>query len=396
MKNTESTGPNTVTTKVIKQRVYDKHGDSIKLIEEFKGWKTSIKFKCTKCDHIWKTRPQAVTNSGTRCPVCVKKIRAENIAKGHSDSKVKRKKFEERVLKTENLFDLTFLSTKIPNSKDDYIRFQCNICKETFGKRMSWVSRCTKGCPYCAEERRLENSMTPEAIQQRKLGSIKSTEEAREIILNYTNGFTKLVSKWNGAKSPRKLKCLECGYKWNISDNSDGIKTGTTCKKCFPENTSRKFSKIAIRWLRLEEKKRKIKIQHALNGGEYRIPDTNYYVDGYCEETNTVFEFHGDRYHGNPEVFKDTDRPNPFSNETAKHLYRKTKKKERIIKEAGYNLVVMWEHDFIKYLYSRNLMPHNHSRVPEKLLKYRKSQRRKNREFYENSKWSDAFVDTEV
>ena len=34
-------------------------------------------------------------------------------------------------------------------------------------------------------------------------------------------------------------------------------------------------------------------IQHASNGGEYKIPESRYFVDGYDASTNTVFEFHG-------------------------------------------------------------------------------------------------------
>ena len=32
-------------------------------------------------------------------------------------------------------------------------------------------------------------------------------------------------------------------------------------------------------------------IQHALNGGEYKIHNSMYKADGYCKETNTIYEF---------------------------------------------------------------------------------------------------------
>ena len=34
-------------------------------------------------------------------------------------------------------------------------------------------------------------------------------------------------------------------------------------------------------------------IQHAGNVGEYRIPGVGFFMDGYCQDTNTVYEFHG-------------------------------------------------------------------------------------------------------
>ncbi len=50
-----------------------------------------------------------------------------------------------------------------------------------------------------------------------------------------------------------------------------------------------------------------IYIQYALNDGEYQIPGTRYKADGYCSETNTIYEFHGDYWHGNPSKFSPTD-----------------------------------------------------------------------------------------
>ena len=37
------------------------------------------------------------------------------------------------------------------------------------------------------------------------------------------------------------------------------------------------------------------------------IPMSNYKADGYCKETNTVYEFNGDYFHGNPTIYDQTD-----------------------------------------------------------------------------------------
>ena len=46
-------------------------------------------------------------------------------------------------------------------------------------------------------------------------------------------------------------------------------------------------------------------IQHAGNIGEkkVKINDKLYKFDGYCEKTNTVYEFYGNYFHGNPKLF---------------------------------------------------------------------------------------------
>jgi G:T-mismatch repair DNA endonuclease (very short patch repair protein) len=88
-----------------------------------------------------------------------------------------------------------------------------------------------------------------------------------------------------------------------------------------------------------------INIQHAENGGEYIISNSKYKADGYCKETNTIIEFHGDFWHGNPKIYN-TNQINQVNKKTFGELYNKTIKKEDFIKEQGYNLVVIWERDF--------------------------------------------------
>jgi hypothetical protein len=90
-----------------------------------------------------------------------------------------------------------------------------------------------------------------------------------------------------------------------------------------------------------------ISIQHALNGGEYAIPGTKYRADGFCKDTNTIYEFHGDVYHGNPQLFSPNAKCHPYNDKTAGELYKATVEREQQIKQLGYNLVVMWENDFI-------------------------------------------------
>jgi len=109
-----------------------------------------------------------------------------------------------------------------------------------------------------------------------------------------------------------------------------------------PFNDSRpSYSASAIQWLKSIEEKEGITIQHAeTKNGERWL--NGYSVDGYCEENNTVYEFHGDYWHGNPEIFNQ-DEINPTSKKTFGELYELTKLKERRIEEMGFNLVVMWE-----------------------------------------------------
>lgn len=104
------------------------------------------------------------------------------------------------------------------------------------------------------------------------------------------------------------------------------------------------YSYKCIQWLNSISEKYGINIQHALNGGEYQIPGTRYKVDGYCKETNTIYEFYGDYWHGNPEVYE-SDIIHEYIGVTMGELYNNTKVREDILKNLGYNIIVMWEKD---------------------------------------------------
>jgi len=118
---------------------------------------------------------------------------------------------------------------------------------------------------------------------------------------------------------------------------------GNGCPKCVCNN----YSKSSIKYLNFMEKYNNIQIQHAENVGEHIIKTTNYSADGYCEETNTIYEFHGDFWHGNPKIY-DQISINKRTGKTFGELYQKTLKREQQIKDLGYNLVVIWEHDWNK------------------------------------------------
>ena len=105
-------------------------------------------------------------------------------------------------------------------------------------------------------------------------------------------------------------------------------------------------SAICISWLESVMNEEQIYIQHSVNEGEFNIPGTRYKVDGFCKETNTVYEFHGDYWHGNPNKYT-PEHINTTINCTMGELYQKTLKREQHIRDLGYNLIVKWESDFI-------------------------------------------------
>ncbi|KAK5638665.1 hypothetical protein RI129_012960 [Pyrocoelia pectoralis] len=107
-------------------------------------------------------------------------------------------------------------------------------------------------------------------------------------------------------------------------------------------------SKVAIQWLLWEEKVRKINIVHAAKQQEIVLGGLP--VDGYCAETNQIFEMMGCFYHGCVKCFKnDRDKP-VYKNkyETMNLRYENTLSKINHLRELGYEVVVKWECEFNK------------------------------------------------
>lgn len=78
-----------------------------------------------------------------------------------------------------------------------------------------------------------------------------------------------------------------------------------------------------------------------------RIYLNNSYIkpDGFNPKTNTIYEFYGDYFHGNPLVFH-PDTINKKNKKRCGDLYNETMKRENMIKNAGYNLVFIWESEW--------------------------------------------------
>lgn len=66
--------------------------------------------------------------------------------------------------------------------------------------------------------------------------------------------------------------------------------------------------------------------------------------DGFDPNTNTIYEYYGDYWHGNPKIYKMEDM-NLHNGKTFRELYDATIKREEMIKNSGYNLIVKWQSD---------------------------------------------------
>lgn len=79
---------------------------------------------------------------------------------------------------------------------------------------------------------------------------------------------------------------------------------------------------------------------------QYKID--NFYVDGIDFNNNIIYEFNGDFWHGNPNIYNSVDI-NRVNGISYGELYKRTIEREKYLETLGYKIVSIWESDFKKY-----------------------------------------------
>ena len=185
-----------------------------------------------------------------------------------------------------------------------------------------------KTCPRCPKKK-----TTPRYIADLKARRGSDLVAAEE----YVNSDTPIMHE-----------CGFCGHQWRIAPKN-AISPTYHCPVCKSGDRNKvggsmPYSDAAIEWLESESKQRRIFITHAGNGGERTLPDTRFKVDGYNHEKRMVFEFHGDIWHGNPDIFEPDAYCHPYEkSKTADELNVETIERLKKIYDLGYVVVHIWE-----------------------------------------------------
>ena len=158
-------------------------------------------------------------------------------------------------------------------------------------------------------------------------------------------GVTKINEHLYGAAA--KLCESVVGYDANslyLACLMEEMPTGLPIRRKAEENFAPKqsdvFGRMACEWLEWEAYQMDIKITHKYNGKEKRIGQRQLPVDGYCAQTNTCYQFHGDIWHGCECQGK---KVHPKNGKSMTELREETKKNSDYIRQCGYNLVELWE-----------------------------------------------------
>jgi len=124
-----------------------------------------------------------------------------------------------------------------------------------------------------------------------------------------------------------------------------------------PHTSYLNHSKISIQYFDWLEHKEGISIRHALksDGEKYcqlllgQGQVRKVWVDGVCEENKTIYQFHGDVFHGNLRKFSENTI---FYGKSVAERYDETRRKDNQLRkwceENNYKLKIMWENDWVK------------------------------------------------
>jgi len=202
------------------------------------------------------------------------------------------------------------------------------------------------GCPIHGDFKQtpmmhLQGQRCPQCYGNIKWTTEKFIKEAKEKHGENTYDYSESIC--DGVDNPVIIKCHKHGaFKQTPWCHA---RVGQGCRRCSKANKSSKLAREWISYLLVS----KPSLQHELSEeGEYHIPNTRYHADAYDNKTKTIYEFHGDFWHGNP-VNKKPEEINPVCNKTFGELNKKTKDKENIIKKNGYNYVCIWEDEWINF-----------------------------------------------
>lgn len=171
------------------------------------------------------------------------------------------------------------------------------------------------GCPRCAKNAKMDTSSFIDKARKKH----GDKYDYQNVIYTHNEIHVNITCKKHG----------------DYSQTPHAHLAGYGCSRCVGNSSNKENA-----WLD------SLKIEGLLRQHKIKIRDRRYTVDGFDPETNTIYEFNGDYFHGNFKYF-DGYWKNKVTKMSFGELRAKTEEKERLIKSAGYTLISIWESDYM-------------------------------------------------
>jgi len=194
--------------------------------------------------------------------------------------------------------------------REDSITAKCSICNFIFSRKLDTFLIKSVGCPSC-------NGCIDHNTDTFKIKAISIHKMLYDYkLVNYIDTYI-----------PVKIICNMCNHIFDQRPNDHF--DGHGCPYCI-----RRISKPELLFLEY------CKIPNDVNHRQVNILRKK--VDGYDPTTNTIYEFLGDYWHGNPSKYPNNNI-HPVVKITYRELYNRTVNRMSYLYKNGYNIKYVWE-----------------------------------------------------
>jgi hypothetical protein len=239
---------------------------------------------------------------GDRCPSCTR------------NKKLDTPIFVERAQGIHgNVYDYSLVEYKNNSTK---VKLICNIHHSIFEQTPNKHLE-GHGCPQCGPAKMAEAQ------------KLSWQDFADRASLIHNNKYDYSLIDYQTIKQYVIIMCPTHGEFHQTPDNH---LAGHGCSKC-----TSSISKMETKWLDSLNIKERNKTIH--------IAGKIFKVDGFDLASNTIYEFYGDYWHGNPDIYNSSDY-NQMNKKTFGDLYNHTMRRQETLQKAGYNIVYIWENNF--------------------------------------------------
>lgn len=145
-----------------------------------------------------------------------------------------------------------------------------------------------------------------------------------------TNTLERFVTSYGEEEGTKRF--IDRQERWFESMKASGMHSG--------------FSQVSKTLFERLEQETAINLLYGANELSVRGPDTVYKLDCVCKATKRVIEFHGDYWHGNPEIYAPDAIINKRSKMSVSDKWDQDKKRLEALEEAGYKVLVVWEKEY--------------------------------------------------
>ena len=286
------------------ERSNDLHKNFYKYIDGYKNAQTKIRIICPEHGEFYQ-KPYSHLQ-GIGCPKC-----------GFKKSSSKNRKKIESFINQSNVVHNNYYNYNKSVYKNNKENIIITCPKHGDFIQMPQHHLNGHGCPICAPKK----GNKPNDV------FITQSSKIHDNKYQYSD-------LYKGAHIPINILCPTHG---TFSQTPNSHLKGRGCPDCQWKNSS----KMEKKWLDI------LNIDNVYRNVFIRIDGKIYKFDAYIPETNTIYEFYGDFWHGNPRKYTD-DEYNLKNKITFSDLYKKTIDREEFLKSKGYKIISIWEDEYIK------------------------------------------------